>query len=99
MVEHLPVFGWDAAKAQTNWAKHKVRFEAVIAAFLDEARIDFDVSQAGQGEARRKTVGMIRGRLFTVVYTVRGETMRIISARRANTKEVKRYDQVRARSE
>ena len=43
---------------------------------------------------RRKVVGMIEGRLFTVVYTVRDDVTRIISARRCNAKEGRLYGPV-----
>ncbi|WP_369695939.1 BrnT family toxin [Phenylobacterium aquaticum] len=40
---------------------------------------------------RRKAVGVIEGRLFTVVYTLRGAVIRLISARRCNVQEARRY--------
>ena len=46
------------------------------------------------GERRRKAVGRIEGRVFTVVYVRRSETIRIISARRANTAERRAYGEV-----
>jgi uncharacterized protein len=46
------------------------------------------------GEARRKAIGLIEGRVFTVVYVQRGEAIRIISARRANATERKVYGQI-----
>jgi uncharacterized protein len=62
--------------------------------FLDAAVIDFDASQPGDGEVRCKAVGMIEGLLFTVVYAQRDGVTRIISARRCNAKEQKRYGPV-----
>ena len=67
--------------------------------FLDPNVIDFDASTAGDGEARRKAVGEIEGRVFTVVYTERDGVTRIISARRCNTKEGKLYGPLQARPE
>ncbi len=46
------------------------------------------------GEARRKAIGLIEGRVFTVVYVQRDEAIRIISARRANATERKAYGQI-----
>jgi uncharacterized DUF497 family protein len=51
-------------------------------------------STSGDGEVRRKVVGMIEERLFTVVYTERDGVTRIISARRCNAKEGKLYGPV-----
>ncbi len=52
------------------------------------------MSREADGEARRKAIGLIEGRVFTVVYVQRKEATRIISARRANATEKKAYDQI-----
>ena len=44
------------------------------------------------GEDRYLLLGMIGGRAYVIVYTVRGATIRIISARKANTKEIAEYE-------
>ena len=87
-------FEWDDAKAASNLAKHGVRFDYAARVFLDEAVVDFDASRDAEGEARRKAVGQIEGRIFTVVYARRGDAIRIISARRANAMERKAYGQI-----
>lgn len=92
-------FDWDDAKAASNAAKHGVPFPYATRIFLDAKIIDFDASQPGDGEVRRKAVGMIEGRLFTVVYTERDAITRIISARRCNAKEGRLYGPVQTRSE
>jgi len=61
--------------------------------------IDFDASQSGDGEVRRKAVGMIEGRLLSVFFTERESVIRIIPARRCNRKEERRYGPIQARSE
>lgn len=84
-------FEWDDAKAIANEAKHGVPFEYAASIFLDPERIDFDASRPEDKEIRRKVVGRIEMRRFTVVYTERGEVIRLISARRANDQEMRRY--------
>jgi uncharacterized DUF497 family protein len=84
-------FEWDAAKAERNLAKHGVRFTSAISVFLDPDCIEFDVTRDADSEVRRKTAGLIEGRLFTVVFTRRDDRVRIISARRSNTKEERVY--------
>ena len=84
-------FEWDDEKASANEAKHGVPFIYATRVFLDDNRVDFDASRNADGESRRKTVGTIAGRLYCVVYTMRGRMCRIISARRANGKESKAY--------
>ena len=84
-------FDWDDAKAESNRAKHGVPFAYATRVFLDIRMIDFDASKRVDGEARRKAVGMIEGRLYTVVYTDREGVIRVISARRSNAREGKVY--------
>jgi putative transcriptional regulator len=76
-------FDWNDAKAASNLAKHGVPFPYAARAFLDPGAVDFDASQPGDGETRRKVVGMIEGRLFTVVYTEREGVTRGSSPRAA----------------
>lgn len=87
-------FDWDEAKALGNISKHAVPFPYAIRVFLDAAMVDFDASRTEDGEVRRKAVGMIEGRLFTLVYTEREGVVRVISARRSNGKEERQYGPV-----
>ena len=87
-------FDWDDAKAQANLVKHGVPFPYATRVFLDPRRIEFDVSREGDGEARRKAVGVIEGKLYVVIYTDRGGVHRIISARRTNATEQRAYGPV-----
>jgi uncharacterized DUF497 family protein len=84
-------FEWDEAKAAANLAKHGVAFPDAAFVFADPAHLTIDASRADDGEARLKAVGMVAGRLMTVVFTVRAKAVRIISARRANDKERRAY--------
>jgi uncharacterized DUF497 family protein len=59
--------------------------------FTDAHHVDFDVSRDEDGEPRRKIIGLIGNRLYTVVYTLRGSAYRIISARISNRSEERRY--------
>jgi len=87
-------FEWDDAKAKSNLAKHGVPFAYATRVFLDPRLVEFDASRDGDGEARRKAVGLIDGKLFIVVYTDRGGVYRIISARRTNATEERAYGQI-----
>lgn len=73
-------FEWDEAKARANDAKHRVSFVVAVAAFDDDNRLELDASRPEDGEVRSKVVGMIEGSLYTVVFVIRGERHRIISA-------------------
>ena len=87
-------FEWDDAKAATNLRKHRVSFEDAAFVFLDSNRIETFDGREAYGEDRWKTVGLVEPALLAVVYTVRGssaESIRIISARKADNHERKAY--------
>lgn len=83
-------FGYDPAKSASNKAKHGIDFEEAQALWHTSRRIEFDASTTQ--EARRITVGWIGERLWTAVFTLRGESVRLISVRRARSEEVEWYE-------
>jgi uncharacterized DUF497 family protein len=86
-------FEWDPAKAKENIRKHKIDFADVVGVFEDEMAITIDDPDA-EGEQRFVTIGLDKlGRLMVVVYTYRGDEIRLISARKANKGEEKQYAQ------
>ncbi len=86
-------FEWDTGKAAQNGVKHGVSFEHAARVFLDRRRLDAEDQRRAYGEERRLTLGKIEGRLFAVAYTRRGEVIRLISARKANQREQRKYDE------
>lgn len=83
-------FEWDPRKAQTNLAKHGVAFADAATIFDDERAIT--LREEYPEEDRFVTVAMdALGRLLVVAYTWRGETIRIISARKATRTEERAY--------
>jgi uncharacterized DUF497 family protein len=85
-------FEWDEAKAAANLAKHGLSFEAASDVFFDPDHTELDASRTTDGEVRRKAFGMVDGRFIAVVYVVRGDVVRLISARRARPKEMRGGD-------
>jgi uncharacterized DUF497 family protein len=81
-------FEWDAAKAAANLAKHGVAFD--IAPELDWADA-LIVRQTVRGEDRNAALVPLGDRLHFCAYVVRADVFRIISLRKANTREVRRY--------
>jgi uncharacterized protein len=84
-------YEWDDAKAAINLARHGVSFEAArlacedaFAAVREDLRYDY-------GEDRFVLLGMAQDRLLCVAYALRGERIRIISARLAEPQEKQRY--------
>jgi len=88
---------WDAAKAALNLRKHGVSFAEAAHVFNDFGRIESYDSRHGYGEDRWLTIGMSWTSVLSVIYTIRDEqTIRIISARKANAKERTQYHQAHA---
>lgn len=94
-------FEWDPVKAESNRRKHGVSFEMATRAFADPFALTVQ-DRIEQGETRWQTLGIVEGYLLLLVaHTVwdendGAEVIRIISARRAEPKERKRYEQNRA---
>jgi uncharacterized protein len=82
-------YRWDAQKAEQNWRKHSVTFEHAVTAIEDHFAIE-DVDEY-EAEARWNLLGVCDGVIVRVSYTMRGECIRIISARRATPHEQNRY--------
>jgi uncharacterized DUF497 family protein len=87
------LFEWDDSKAAQNVAKHGVPFEYAVLVFVDPHRLNSVDTRRDYGEERWLTLGKIEARLFAVAYTSRGKVIRLISARKANEREQRRYDE------
>lgn len=85
------MFEWDQNKDRLNRRKHGVAFADTFAVFEDPSALTRKDDE--HNEERYVTMGMdCFGRLLVVVYTWRDENIRIISARRANKPEVRKYE-------
>ena len=84
-------FEWDDAKAASNLAAHKVSFEDARMAFNDVFAVSREDRREPYDEARFLLLGMSGDRLLAVVHTLRGDRVRIISARIAEPRERRRY--------
>jgi hypothetical protein len=83
---------WDEAKRTANLAKHGVDFVVLGDFDWRDANI-FEDRRRPYGEVRMVAHGLIRGRLHVVVYTFRDDMLRIISLRKANSREIRAYGQ------
>lgn len=86
-------FEWDTAKEKANLRKHGISFADSAFVFDDPFRLEEDSSRPEHGEERRKTIGQIGPIVVTVIFTIRQERRRLISARRASNDERERYGQ------
>jgi hypothetical protein len=84
-------FEWDDAKAAANLARHGVSFETARRAFRDPLGVERADRRERYGEERSVLLAMADTLLLHVTYTVRGDRYRIISARRAEPRERRRY--------
>jgi uncharacterized protein len=84
-------FEWDDAKAASNHRRHKITFEQAREVFADPFIIEWVDEGQYEHEQRFSALGIVENRLLFVAYTMRGDTIRIISARRAEPFERRRY--------
>ncbi|GMO59881.1 MAG: BrnT family toxin [Treponemataceae bacterium] len=85
-------FVWDAAKNKTNFKKHGVWFETAAHIFTDMRAVKIFDAAHSVDEDRWIVIGMAQGSVLFVVETdIDDETVRIISARKANKREVEAY--------
>lgn len=83
------MFCWDDAKDESNLEKHGIGFAAAALVFeglvveVHDTRTTF--------ETRINAFGLINGRMFVCTYTPRCGWRHVISLRKANKREVKRY--------
>ena len=84
-------FEWNDAKSEACFRQRGFDFGYAIRVFLDAGRMVRPDDRLDFGEPRFQVTGRIEGRLFVVVYTPRAHRLRIISARKANQREVDRH--------
>lgn len=87
-------FEWDKKKAESNLQKHNVTFDEASTVFDDPLAHIFDDEKHSQEEKREIVIGeSVLKRLLVVCFTERAKDLiRIISARLANKKEHKKYE-------
>lgn len=85
-------FVFDPAKDAINQAKHGVPL-ALAEVLFAGPHVSMPDDRFDYGEVRQVAFGFIRDRLFVCVYVNRGMERRVISLRKANNREVRRYGQ------
>jgi uncharacterized DUF497 family protein len=86
-------FEWDSAKENVNRKKHGIDFRTAAKVFLDPDVIEFDDLDA-TGELRFNAIGLVDGRMLFVTYAMKGEVVRVVSARGAEPHEKRKYHEV-----
>jgi uncharacterized protein len=88
------IFEWNPDKAKLNHRKHGISFEEAATVFNDLLSVTFPDPDHSIGESRYVIIGISKfGQLLIVAHTDRGETIRIITARKATRPERRFYEQ------
>ena len=85
-------FEWDEAKSEACLVRRGFDFAYALRAFGDPKRLVVLDDRLDYGEIRYRLLGGINGRVFCIAFTFRSGAIRIISARKANYREVARYE-------
>ncbi len=83
---------WDEKKSAENLSKHGLAFEDAEIVFSGQC-VTFEDARYDYGEQRFITLGQLEGRVVVIAHTPRGEKTRIISMRKANSREQKAYQE------
>jgi uncharacterized DUF497 family protein len=87
-------FEWDDNKAESNFLKHGITFEEAVTVFADPYLLFTEDSKHSEQEEREWAIGEAEnGSTLVVVFTMHGEQIRIISARKTTKVERKRYEE------
>jgi uncharacterized DUF497 family protein len=84
-------FDWDGQKSLANREKHGIDFETAKSLWLDERRVEIEMTFPN--EKRWALIAKIQGKTWTAINTVRDESVRLISVRRARAKEARLYEE------
>jgi uncharacterized DUF497 family protein len=100
IVAGLDGFEWDEGNSAKNWLRHEVEQAEAEQALLNTPLVVNTSHKHAAAEARYVALGQTdAGRLLTVVFTIRGTRVRVISARAMSKPERKIYGQVQAQPE
>ena len=87
-------FEWDKGNIDKSYQKHDITPNKAEEVFLDEDLLLLeDIKHSKQEERFEATGKIIKGEVLFLVFTIRKDKIRIISARKANKKERRRYEQ------
>ena len=92
-IVHEILFEWNSRKATINLKKHGLSLETACEAFFDPFLFVVDEEEYVAGELRERVIGLTRDwRLIYVVYVMREDRIRLISAREVTAAERMLYE-------
>jgi uncharacterized DUF497 family protein len=88
-------FQWDAGNADKNWLRHRVTQAEAEQVFFNRPILVADDEGHSDAESRFFLLGLTdSGRFLSVVFTIRGSLVRVISARKMTRRERTHYGEV-----
>ena len=87
------MFVWDEAKRESNLRKHGLDFRDAHLVYENPDKCTYDSSRAGERRWMDIAFAVVKGRLLALVYTERGDDVRVISFRPASREEREQYEQ------
>jgi hypothetical protein len=93
-------FDWDAGNARKNWEAHGVTSSESEQVFLNRPLVAVPDDQHSRNEPRLHALGRTNtGRQLALVFTIRGDLVRVISARDMSRRERRVYERSQGREE
>ena len=86
------VFVWDEAKRKSNLDKHGLDFKDAHLVYDDPEKLTFEASRLGELRRLDLAFALIKGKLLALIYTERGNDVRVISFRPASREEREQYE-------
>ena len=86
------MFEWDEEKSRRNLSKHGLSFDDAESVFAGQV-MTFEDTRFDYGEPRFLSLGRLEGRIVVIAHTPRGPKTRIISMRKANSREQRNYEE------
>lgn len=87
------MYVWDEAKRKSNLKKHGLDFRDAYLVYENPDKCTYDASRADEYRLMDVALAVVKGRLLMLVYTERGNEVRVISFRNASRTERKQYEE------
>ena len=89
------MFAWDKAKRKSNLEKHGLDFKDAHLVYDDPDKLTYDSSREKERRLLDLAFAVVRGKLLALIYTERGDDVRVISFRAASREEREQYEEDR----
>lgn len=86
------MYVWDEKKRKSNLKKHGLDFRDACLVYENPDKCTYDASRGDECRLMDVALAVIKGRLLTLVYTERGDDVRVISFRHASREERMQYE-------